>query len=67
MGMTTSNALRGMRDKSPEDSYLQVRGENMGSESNGCLMRITPLAVWAHKLTSKELYRAIKLQTAFTH
>ena len=30
-------------------------------------MRITPLAVWGHKLTRDELYELIKLQTAITH
>jgi ADP-ribosylglycohydrolase len=39
----------------------------MKSESNGCLMRITPQAVWGYKLTPNELYEAVKLQTLFTH
>lgn len=37
------------------------------SLSNGCLMRITPLAVWGYKLKDEELYEAVKLQTLFTH
>jgi len=30
-------------------------------------MRITPLAVWAHKLPKDQLEQAVKLQTNFTH
>ena len=30
-------------------------------------MRITPLAVWAHKLPKEDLYNAVLLQTALTH
>jgi ADP-ribosylglycohydrolase len=30
-------------------------------------MRITPQAVWGHKLSDEELYKAVKLQTNFTH
>jgi len=30
-------------------------------------MRITPLAVWGHKLGKEDLYNAVLLQTALTH
>jgi len=30
-------------------------------------MRITPLAVWGHKLSKEELYEVIKLETSMTH
>lgn len=39
----------------------------MYSTSNGCLMRITPLAVWGHKLSDEDLLQAVKLQTNLTH
>ena len=40
----------------------------MRSESNGCLMRITPMAVFSHKFESDEdLYNAVSLQTMLTH
>lgn len=31
------------------------------------MMRLTPLAIWAHKLSSDELFEAVKLQTYLTH
>ncbi len=36
----------------------------MGSEANGALMRITPLAVWGHKL---DLVQAVKSDAQLTH
>jgi ADP-ribosylglycohydrolase len=30
-------------------------------------MRITPMAVWAHKLNRDDLLEAVRLQTMFTH
>jgi ADP-ribosylglycohydrolase len=30
-------------------------------------MRVTPLAVWGHKLSRDELYEVVKLETALTH
>ena len=37
------------------------------SESNGCLMRLTPFAVWAYRLEKEDLFDAVKLQTMMTH
>jgi len=30
-------------------------------------MRVTPLAVWGHKLSKDDLYHAVRYQTMFTH
>ena len=30
-------------------------------------MRLTPFAVWAHKLPKEDLFTAVKLQTMMTH
>ena len=30
-------------------------------------MRLTPFAVWAHKLPKEELFLAVKLETMMTH
>ena len=30
-------------------------------------MRVTPLAVWGHKLSKDDLYQAVKYQTMFSH
>ena len=48
-------------------SYKNSCEQTYKSESNGCLMRISPLAVWGYKLEPAELYEAVKLQTALTH
>ena len=48
-------------------SFENTMHTTSNSLSNGCLMRITPLAVWGHKLSSEDLFEAVRLQTAFTH
>jgi ADP-ribosylglycohydrolase len=41
---------------------------NRGSQSNGSLMRITPLAVWCSRLQSEEeLELAVKEEVTLTH
>jgi ADP-ribosylglycohydrolase len=60
MGFTTRTALSELYKKKdgihvgPEKTIHTVLENNQRSESNGCLMRITPLAVFAHKLDSIE-------------
>ena len=67
IGNTTSYALHPIKDgKLKRHDYTipvfqQVKRCNMGSESNGCLMRITPLVVWAKDLPKEELYQAVRL------
>ena len=39
----------------------------MGSKANGALMRITPLAVWGHKLSQHDLVEAVKSDGQLTH
>ncbi len=39
----------------------------MGSKANGALMRITPLAVWGHKLSQHDLVEAVKSDAQLTH
>ena len=40
---------------------------NMDSQSNGSLMRITPLAVWCQNLSEKDIEEAVKLEIKHTH
>lgn len=40
---------------------------NMSSKANGALMRITPLAVWGHRLSHNELARAARADAKLTH
>jgi ADP-ribosylglycohydrolase len=44
-----------------DDVFKRVDERNRYSESNGCLMRITPLAVWCRNLPRDELFEAVKL------
>lgn len=65
-----SNPKAGIKKENfrPSDSFQHTLEATYKSQSNGCLMRITPLAVWGHRLSSKEdLYNAVLLQTALTH
>jgi ADP-ribosyl-[dinitrogen reductase] hydrolase len=77
IGMTTSKSLskldklfnkrRGEHDPM-KYSYSHNITVTKTSISNGCLMRITPFAVFCHKLeTDEDLYAAVTLQTALTH
>jgi ADP-ribosyl-[dinitrogen reductase] hydrolase len=40
---------------------------NRDSLSNGCLMRITPLAVWTHRLSDADLDKAVRIDAGLTH
>lgn len=40
---------------------------NQQSLSNGCLMRVTPLAVWGHKQPVQRLAQLVQEETALTH
>jgi ADP-ribosyl-[dinitrogen reductase] hydrolase len=71
IGITTRNALSVIKNltKDAMDPTLSFKHnlKDTKSLSNGCLMRITPLAVWGHKLSKDDLYLAVKYQTMFTH
>ena len=40
---------------------------NMNSESNGCLMRITPLVVWCRNLSNEDIKKAVEADVKLTH
>eukprot|EP00347_Sterkiella_histriomuscorum_P010277 403376918 len=69
IGNTTFKALVVINAKkpSPFNVYGNVMKVNVSSQTNGCLMRITPLAVWCQNLSDEELFEAVKLQTQLTH
>lgn len=69
IGTTTRNALYHASSESPNPFvvYKDVIHNNKRSESNGCLMRITPLAVWCHKLSDADLFAAVDFETRLTH
>lgn len=66
IGSTTRNGLEGLCSKeklTPEQLFKQaihtVQGKNFKSQSNGSLMRCTPIAVYGSRLSPKELRRAV--------
>jgi ADP-ribosyl-[dinitrogen reductase] hydrolase len=45
-----------------------VKEVNEASETNECLARIVPLAIWGSNLESdEELFEAVRLYCSFTH
>ncbi|CDW86878.1 UNKNOWN [Stylonychia lemnae] len=67
IGMTTRTALSPLT-QNVEGIYQQVQKRTLYSQSNGTLMRITPLAVWGSQLNSiDDLYRAVHFEGQMTH
>ncbi len=61
IGMTTRNALKAVpenhekRHKFTTKVFRRVYAKTFNSESNGSMMRVTPLALWGRNLTEDEL------------
>ena len=49
------------------DSTGQIPKIEIDSLSNGCLMWITPLSVWAHKLSPSNIEKVSFLDSQLTH
>ena len=45
----------------------EIDSVNNKSDSNGCLMRATPLSVYWHKLSNEEIYKWTELDVNLTH
>ena len=74
LGKTIGEAFRvletQLKDKAdPNLSFTHIKSNERTStsNSNGSLMRLTPLSIFAHKLYSHQMYAAVRLQTLFTH
>lgn len=69
IGMTTSCALLPlMNGRATADVCIGSSIANNGeSQSNGSLMRLTPLAVWAHRLSPAQAARAARIEASMTH
>ena len=68
IGNTTANAFSVIsdQDRSLSTSMIdQVRLRNMSSKANGGLMRLTPLAVWAHRLAGDDQVAECAIQDAW--
>jgi ADP-ribosyl-[dinitrogen reductase] hydrolase len=66
IGNTTKCALI-RSGQGPAEVRRSARKNNMGSQSNGSLMRITPLAIWARKLHKFALTEAVAEEVSLTH
>lgn len=69
IGVTTRTAL-GPLAAHPSSAETCIRAAIAGtgsSQSNGSLMRITPLGVWAHRLSPEKAAIAAKLESSMTH
>lgn len=70
MGRTISNALREADESNPIPKKLRDKSEALKSESNGSLMRITPLAIYLSRLEDEDraiFEKIIKAEVSLTH
>ena len=69
VGQTIQKALIRIKQDSPSanDVADYAAKANKDSLSNGCLMRITPLAVWGRELSNADLDKAVRVDTKITH
>ena len=70
VGNTTRNGLSKCSQVNPDPSkayQAAEKGAFKNSMSNGAMMRIAPLAVWARSLSLQDLESAVTQEVAFTH
>ncbi len=70
VGGTTRMALQPAleaRNRGQRIASAAMSAANTGSESNGALMRQSPLAIWGHKLDPLTLDHIVRADTALTH
>ena len=73
LGKTIGAALRlldtQLKERADPDlsfNHIKSNERTAVSNSNGSLMRLTPLSIFTHQLDSHEMYAAVRLQTLFT-
>ena len=69
IGFTTRAALGALKKEATYSSAKAASDEkNQQSQSNGSLMRITPLAVWTSSMSDEEsILKTISLDVSMTH
>jgi len=69
VGITTGRALRAglVAGDGENRAGVAQRGADPDSQSNGALMRESPLAIWGHTLTADELARIVRQDVCLTH
>lgn len=69
-GTTTSIGAEGIRAAQARGTSLAAgarEAASRGSESNGALMRQSPLAIWGHALAPEQLDALVRRDTTLTH
>jgi len=69
IGIATKTAFQNARNTSTNHAHV-IRSSSLksiNSQSNGALMRITPLCIWTSKLSLPEMMRAVREETRLTH
>ena len=68
IGGTIRNSFFKFDAKNPiPERVIKAAKKNDTSQSNGSLMRISPLAVFCHKLPFDQLQQAVRLETSLSH
>lgn len=71
IGITTTKAIevfkKTVKNYEIEDIYKAIARATEGSKSNGCLMRITPLAVLCRSKSDEEILEITKRDVRLTH
>ena len=69
IGTTTRQALEPLMEgnDTADVCIASAESSNGTSQSNGSLMRLTPLAVWAHRLSPAQIAKAARIEASMTH
>ncbi len=71
IGIATKTAFQNARNAVFGDNHANLIRESslksINSQSNGALMRITPLCIWTSKLSLPEMMKAVREETRLTH
>ncbi|CEL95912.1 unnamed protein product [Vitrella brassicaformis CCMP3155] len=67
IGTTTTKALEVAFSGLAKVVRKAARDHNQQSQSNGCLMRSTPMALWGHKLSDAQLMDIVAQEVSLTH
>lgn len=69
IGNTLRKSIPKACNMQTHQAELMRRGSRLAesSQSNGCLMKISPLAVWCRNLSSEETFRAVWEEVGLTH
>ncbi len=71
IGITTRTAFKNAQSAQNTNNHADIiresSSQSQNSQSNGGLMRITPLCIWTSKLSKEDLIKAVREDTRLTH